>query len=218
MADKYHMTVEQNVFYAKRNLVDSIWKEANIEGIGVTFPQTKEIFEGRVASGLSVDETVAINNLKHAWQFVLDTLEIPVDLTYVRQINAEVGAGIVFEAGTLRQFDVSIGGTNWRPPLPDYDTAADAIRQIATLASGQDRAIRMFCHLCRSQYFSDGNKRTAQLVANRMLIADGAGILAIPVEEKSQFEGLLVKYYETADDAALSAFLVERCLDGIRVS
>ena len=27
-----HMSIEDNIFYAKRNIVDSIWKEANIEG------------------------------------------------------------------------------------------------------------------------------------------------------------------------------------------
>ena len=28
-----HMSIEDNIFYAKRNIVDSIWKEANIEGV-----------------------------------------------------------------------------------------------------------------------------------------------------------------------------------------
>lgn len=36
-----HMSIEDNIFYAKRNIVDSIWKEANIEGIDITFPATK---------------------------------------------------------------------------------------------------------------------------------------------------------------------------------
>lgn len=33
MKDKYHMTVEQNIFVAKRNIIDYIWKSANLEGI-----------------------------------------------------------------------------------------------------------------------------------------------------------------------------------------
>lgn len=41
-----HMSIEDNIFYAKRNIVDSIWKEANIEGIDITFPATKAVFEG----------------------------------------------------------------------------------------------------------------------------------------------------------------------------
>lgn len=38
--DKYSMTLEENIFVVKRNLVDYIWKSANLEGISVTFPQT----------------------------------------------------------------------------------------------------------------------------------------------------------------------------------
>ena len=44
--DKYRMTKEQNIFYAKRNIIDSIWKEANLEGLNVTFPDTQAIYEG----------------------------------------------------------------------------------------------------------------------------------------------------------------------------
>lgn len=37
---------EENVFVAKRNLVDYIWKSANLEGIAVTFPETEAIYNG----------------------------------------------------------------------------------------------------------------------------------------------------------------------------
>ena len=36
--NKFSMTVEENIFVAKRNLVDYIWKSANLEGIAVTYP------------------------------------------------------------------------------------------------------------------------------------------------------------------------------------
>lgn len=215
MADKFCMSVEENVFYAKRNIVDSIWKEANIEGIGVTFPDTKEIFEGRTVPGLSVDGTVAINNLKHGWRFILDHLDAPVDLSFVRQVNMLVGAGIISDPGNLRMGDVGIGGTSWKPDIPDFDAAKEMIAKIAAQPAGQGRALDMFAALCRAQLFSDGNKRTAQLVANKMLIADGAGILAIPVEDKPRFEALLIGFYETGDPAAFLAFIEDRALDGV---
>lgn len=83
----YRMTREDNVFYAKRNLVDSIWKEAHIEGISVTYPEVQEIVEGRSVAGLTIDEILAINNLKHTWRFVLDSLDDPFDLAYIRSVN-----------------------------------------------------------------------------------------------------------------------------------
>lgn len=53
------------------------------------------------------------------------------------------------------------------------------------------------------------HKRTAQLVANKMLIADGRGILAIPPECKHDFGEKLKRFYETADDSELQKFLIE---------
>lgn len=215
MKNKYNMTVEDNVFLAKRNVIDSIWKEANIEGIAVTFPDTREVFEGRTVPGMSVNDTIAINNLKHGWQFILDTLDVPVDLAYVRQVSGIVGAGIVKDADQLRQSDVSIGGTTWKPDFPDYDAAKAMIAKNAEREPGQERALSMFMELCRAQLFYDGNKRTAQLVANRLLIGDGAGVLSIPVQAKREFEYLLVDYYETGNMEAMFSFLDRVAIDGI---
>ena len=215
MRGTYHMTVEENVFYAKRNVVDSIWKEANIEGIGVTFPDTKSIFEGRAVAGLSIDDTIAVNNLKRAWRFLFEHIDVPVDLAFVREVNKIVGEQIVVDAGTLRVYDVKIGGTSWKPQMPDYDAACSMIGQAVADGSGEDRALRMFCLLCRAQLFPDGNKRTAQLVANKLLIEDGAGVLAVPVEEKSRFEEFLLDYYETGESEDLRRFLAKTSIDGI---
>lgn len=84
--------------------------------------------------------------------------------------------------------------------------------------SAQERAMGLFLGLCRAQLFSDGNKRTAQICANKVLIAGGAGVLAIPVEHKAEFESLLVGFYETGDGSRLEAFLVEKALDGYNLA
>ena len=206
------LSLEENVFLAKRNIVDSIWKEANIEGIGATFPETKEIFEGRTVSRLSVDETVKINNLKHAWQFLLETIDVPIDVFYVEQMNKEIGQGVVYKAGDLRTSPVSIGGTSWKPPIPDADGFKADIEEILGKYKAVDCALKMFAFICRTQPFHDGNKRTAQLVANKILIESGNGILAIAPGDKLEFETLLVEYYETADDQKLIKFLSEKAV------
>ena len=46
MENKYNMTIGQNIFLAKRNLVDNIYSNARLEGLNITFPQTKTILEG----------------------------------------------------------------------------------------------------------------------------------------------------------------------------
>lgn len=48
---KYHMTREENIFVAKRNIVDYIWKSARLEGLAVTYPDTEAIYNGMSVQG-----------------------------------------------------------------------------------------------------------------------------------------------------------------------
>lgn len=48
MKDKFNSTREQNVFVAKRNIVDYIWKSANLEEINVSYFETQAIYDGGV--------------------------------------------------------------------------------------------------------------------------------------------------------------------------
>ena len=43
MENKYNLTLEQNTFLAKRNIIDNIYAGARMEEINVTFLQVKKI-------------------------------------------------------------------------------------------------------------------------------------------------------------------------------
>ena len=79
MEDKFKWTREENIFVAKRNIVDYIWKSANLEGIAVTYTETQTIYDGGIVNGLTVDNIIAIDNLKYAWQFILENESIDYD-------------------------------------------------------------------------------------------------------------------------------------------
>ena len=64
----------------------------------------------------------------------------------------------------------------------------------------------------RKQIFLDGNKRTAVIFANHILIKNGKGIIVIPAEKVDEYKKLLVNYYETNDDAGIKKFIVDCCL------
>ena len=61
MENKYNLTREQNIFIAKRNIVDYIWKSANLEGIAVTYPETQAIYDGGIVNGLTVCILLGLN-------------------------------------------------------------------------------------------------------------------------------------------------------------
>ena len=67
----------------------------------------------------------------------------------------------------------------------------------------------------RKQMFMDGNKRTAMLAANQIMISSGSGILSIPVEKQRLFRELLIHFYQTGDMEAIRSFIYSECIDGM---
>ena len=63
--------------------------------------------------------------------------------------------------------------------------------------------------------FLDGNKRVANLVANKEMIKNGQGIIAVPVEKIGEYFAKLISYYETEANKELKKWIYENCIDGI---
>ena len=211
MEDKYKMTLEENIFVAKRNIVDSIWKSANLEGIAVTYPQTETIFQGLGIQNMKVKDINAIVNLKHSWEFILENIKYPIDLNYICKINQLIG-----EANVNPFPGLSMGGTDWKPEIPDKEKVNDSLNKILESEnSATEKAINLMLYLMRSQLFYDGNKRTSMMVANQVMIQNGAGIISVSIKYQEEFLELLVKFYETNDMSEIKELIYNHCIDGI---
>ena len=215
---KYNMTREENVFWAKRNLVDYIWKSANLEGIAVTFPETQTIYEGISVQGKSIDDINSIVQMKHGWQYLLATLDKDLTLEYVKKLHLELGKMTVINAGSLRLDEVRIAGSSYIPPLPDAKVVAAALEKIGNADAGwTEKALDYMLYFVKKQLFYDGNKRIAMMVANKVLIAHGCGILSVSQEHLEQFFTLLVGYYEDESrKEILKRLPYEKCIDGYK--
>lgn len=215
--DRYRMKMEENIFLAKRNLVDYIWKSANLEGIAVTYPQTEVIFDGLSVNGVKIKDINAIVNLKTAWKFVLENVDYPVDIRFISQVNKLVGEyDIVPFGGKLRTTEVKMGGTDWKPKIPQKEEIERKIDEILKISNATDRALTMMLYLMRTQPFYDGNKRTAMMVGNLIMIKNGVGIISIPIEKQVEFRKLLIEYYESDNMEKLKLFLYDNCIEGMQ--
>jgi toxin-antitoxin system, toxin component, fic family len=210
------MTQKENIFLAKRNLVDYIWKSANLEGIGVTYPDTQAICNGMAVSGYTIDDINAINDLKHAWNFLIEHINDELDLEFVKKVHRLLGKFTVINAGSLRYDDVRIGGTELVPELPNEEKVNCEINKIMIdKISSIDRALDITLYLMRAQIFYDGNKRIAMLVGNKIMIENGQGIISVKQKDINEFYKLLVEYYETNKESEIKQFLYDNCIDGM---
>lgn len=216
MSRIYDMTQEENIFFAKRNIVDSIWKSVQLEGIGMTYPETQIIVDGMSVSGYSIDEINLVNDLKHGWQFVLENINGIIDIEYIKNLHRIIGKFTVANAGSFRTiYDYAgIGGTDWKPEFPDEEKIKRDISNIIGTKDDTDRAILLMLYCMRGQFFIDGNKRISMLLANKIMIENGCGLISIPVKERLNFLTLLMEYYETNNSEKIMKFLYDNCLIG----
>ena len=210
------MTKEDNIFFAKRKLVDSIYRSAILEGIPVTIGDVY-VFMQNVNTGIiSVDDMLKLKGLKDAWEYVLNTIDDALTMDYIKKIHFEICKGQnVYPLGEYRDKGVGITGTSWRPKLPsecDYDSE---LKNILSISNSLERCLTLFYWIQRSQMFLDGNKRVANLVANKEMIRNGEGILSVPVEKIGDYFTYLIHYYETGDMTEIKNFLYQNCIDGI---
>ncbi len=112
--------VEQNIDFAKRHLVDTIYKQAILEGVATTFVDTESILEGGKVNNMTSEDVMKIANLKHAWEFILNKNVILSNTNFALlcEINKLVEEGFYYTVGKVRSVPVTIGGTKWTPDLP----------------------------------------------------------------------------------------------------
>ena len=215
MTDKYHLTQEQNLFAAKRGIVDYIYNSARLEGCNVTFPETYTILEGVNVGSVTLDDIQTILNLRDAWRFIMSTVEEPFTLEYLCKINEHISRSESLAWGVLRTGKVGISGTEYTPPIPTPESARALFDGLAGTAT--ERAIAFFLKGCRAQLFWDGNKRTSTLAANKILMQAGAGIFTVRDKDILEFNKRLLEYYNTGDASVIDRWLYENCIEGIEL-
>lgn len=200
-----------SISMGKRQLVDSIWKSAGIEGLGTTFPNTEKILEN-IPVQTRRDEVLFIVNMKRAWYFLFDNVDYPNNISYLRELNKICMEELSYDAGNIRTAPVTIGGTSWIPELPQEDVIIDKLKEIENMSNRLEAALEMFCFVARTQMFLDGNKRVAQLMCNKIMMQADVGIFSVPYDQIDTFKELLVDYYETNDSNKIKTFFREKCL------
>lgn len=218
MTDKYNLTEKQNIFIAKKSLVQHIYESARLEGVNATFPQTQAIIDGYV-DGVSTGDVETILNLRNAWRYVLDNIDAKLDLAFIMEINSYVSYQESLEWGVLRTGEIGISGVKYRPPIPEKSEMTESISKILQEdASVTEIAIKLMLFIMRSQIFWDGNKRTATIAANKLLIRNGKGVLSVPEADLVKYNELLRGFYESGDMNDISDFLYEHAISAFGFS
>lgn len=217
--DKFHLSPEQSLFLAKKKWDENVYCGMKMENRAVTFPQTQTILNGVNVPNVQLDDIQAILNMRDAWKFLLNTVNEEVTFEYWCKLNEYIARNEALEWGKLRTGTVGISGTNYVPPVPEKEKTIEELKNIlsSTSSSATDKALEAFTWGARGQFFWDGNKRTSLLLANKILVSSGAGIMTITDKYMEQFNSLLLEYYNTGESRELKQFLYDNAILGLTI-
>ena len=213
-SDELPERVILNLDFARANMKSNIYSQAVLEGVATSFPQTEEIIDNGKVNGVTASDVQKILNLKHAWEFILDSDVIQCESNYhiLCHIAKLVNEGFYSEGGRIRGVPVTIGGTSYIPAIPIETIVMESIDKIINRKDKPiDNAISLCLYTMKTQIFNDGNKRAAIILANHYLISKGEGFIAIPEDAVPEFKRLLVAYYEGKDKGEIVNFIKSKC-------
>lgn len=216
--DKYKFTPDQNRRFAKSNLARLVFANTRFEGLIITLPQTETIVLGVGVDRVSVDDINTTVQLKRGWQYIINYHEF-ISLETAKNINRIVARDDALFPGELRTgqgFFSTYNGDYIPPETIDADKETEFLNELlASNRSTTDKALTLMFHNMRQQIFWDGNKRSATLLANKFMIDNGAGLIAVQADKYPTFLRKISDYYHSNDMAEVKCWTYENGIQGI---
>jgi len=206
------------VLYRKelqRLTIELSWKSAQIEGNTYSLLETERLFaEQQEAKGKTRAEAIMLMNHKRVFEHILEhgLLAGRLSLGYIESIHAllmddlEVGRNI-------RTRGVGITGSVYKPLDNDHQIR----EQMGTLCElindtrgGYEKALIAILLISYIQPFEDGNKRTARMIGNALLIHHEACPLSYRSVDPIYYKEATLLFYEQNNLNAFKAVFMEQ--------
>ena len=201
--------------------VDLSWKSSQIEGNTYSLLETERLLKDKqTASGKTKDEAIMLLNHKDALDFVLDVPDYLKELSVHRIEDIHSILTKVLEVDrNIRHRRVGITGTNYRP-LDNEFQIREALEDTCTLVNGKDnvfeKALLTLVLLSYIQAFVDGNKRTARITSNGILIANGYCPISFRTVDSIDYKKAMIMFYEQNNIAAFKKIFTEQFLFAVK--
>lgn len=195
--------------------IDLSWKSSQIEGNTYSLLETERLLrESKTAAGRTQEEAVMLLNHKYALRFILDNPDYLMSLTvsHIEDIHQLLTTGLSVDPG-IRHRRVGIIGTNYRP-LDNEFQIREALRDMCDLINGKEdvfeKALLALVLLSYIQAFSDGNKRTARITSNAILIANGYCPISFRSVDSVDYKKAMLIFYEQNNLYAFKKIFIDQ--------
>lgn len=195
--------------------IDLSWKSSQIEGNTYSLLETEKLLkEKQTASGKTKEEAVMLLNHKDALDFILAEPGYLQELSIrrIEDIHSLLVKDLDVDKG-LRKRRVGVTGTNYRP-LDNEHQIREALEDTCRLINGKEnvfeKALLALVLLSYIQAFADGNKRTARIIGNAILIANRHCPISFRTVDSVDYKKAMLIFYEQNNISAFKKIFIEQ--------
>lgn len=199
----------------ERLAIDLSWKSSQIEGNTYTLLETERLIKEReTASGKTKEEASMLLNHKDAIDFIIaypDYLE-PLTISKIEDIHSILTKELNIDKN-IRKRRVGISGTNYKP-LDNEFQILEALKETCELVNNKtnvfERALLILVLLSYIQPFADGNKRTARIVSNAILMNNKYCPLSFRTVDSIEYKKAMLLFYEQNNISKFKEIFIEQ--------
>lgn len=199
----------------ERLAIDLSWKSSQIEGNTYSLLETERLLKEKItANGKTKDEAIMLLNHKAAIDYVVDN---PGDYESLSVRTIEDLHSILTKEldvqRNIRHSRVGITGTNYRPLDNEYQIR-EALESMCSLIQTRktvfEKALLALVLVSYIQPFEDGNKRTARILCNAILIHHQYCPISFRSVDPIDFKEAMLIFYEQNNLSVIRRIFMEQ--------
>ena len=199
----------------ERLAIDLSWKSSQIQGNTYTLLQTESLFkEGKRAKGKIKEEAVMLLNHQAAMDYILNKPGYFGELTVqkILEIHRFLTKGLGIP-NKVRSGRVGITGTNYKP-LSNTHQIQKALQDVCDLINTKrnilEKALIALLFIAYIQPFEDGNKRTARILCNALLLANKYCPISFRTVDPEDYRYATLLFYEQNSISSFKKMFMEQ--------
>ncbi len=185
----------------ERLIIEFSWKSSHIEGNTYTLLETEALIkESKEAAGRKKEEAVMILDHKKALDFILKHKEEfkTFSVSKIERIHSIITEGLNIPKN-IRRSVVGVTGTKYKP-LDNEWQIKEAMEKTCALINKEKnvfaKSIIASIMTAYIQPFEDGNKRTARILSNAILLVGGSCPLSYRSADEAEYKKAVLLFFE----------------------
>lgn len=199
----------------ERLAIDLSWKSSQIEGNTYSLLETERLLrEKETAAGKTKEEAIMLLNHKDALDFIIENPNYlnPLAVSKIEDIHSILTKELAVERN-LRKRRVGISGTNYRPLDNEFqilEALQCSCEVINSKISVFEKALLALVLISYIQPFMDGNKRTARIISNAILMNEKHCPLSFRTVDSVDYKKAMLLFYEQNNISIFKAIFMNQ--------